>query len=269
MNRKRLDFEALRDALLAASGQLDRSLGGPAVELTKAPWPQRRTLYGLIDRQNLPNLFRTFDFASPDTHSPQRFTTTVPQQALFLMNSPFLRDQVRSLASRQATRRRESSRATRIERLYRLALGPAAERTGTASWAWRFWPTRMRATSAAVPAVRSSPPEAEPTLDRLGALRAGRALVERVRVCRLNRMSRTIAAGDGNPPCTPIRRLEPCYSRRELLRRSGMGFGSLALAPLLGRRAAAIGCGGRSRSIRSRPRCPTFRPRPSASSTCS
>ena len=38
-------------------------------------------MYGFIDRQNLPGLFRTFDFASPDTHAPQRYTTTVPQQA--------------------------------------------------------------------------------------------------------------------------------------------------------------------------------------------
>ena len=60
----------------------------------------RRTLYGRIDRQNLPNLFRTFDFASPDTHSPRRFTTTVPQQALYLMNSPFVNDQARHLAAR-------------------------------------------------------------------------------------------------------------------------------------------------------------------------
>ena len=71
MNRKRLDFEALRDALLAAAGNWICSLAGPAVELTKAPWSRRRTMYGLIDRQNLPNLFRTFDFASPDTHSPR------------------------------------------------------------------------------------------------------------------------------------------------------------------------------------------------------
>ncbi len=100
MNRKRLDFEGLRDGLLAASGQLDRSLGGPSVEIIDEPWPVRRTLYGRIDRQNLPNLFRTFDFASPDTHSPRRFTTTVPQQALYLMNSPFVNDQARHLAAR-------------------------------------------------------------------------------------------------------------------------------------------------------------------------
>jgi hypothetical protein len=121
MNRKRLDFEALRDALLAASGQLDQSLGGPAVELTSTPWTRRRTLYGLIDRQNLPSLFRTFDFASPDTHSPQRFSTTVPQQSLYMMNSPFLRDQVKSLGQRAELASLAEPRE-RIEQLYRLVL---------------------------------------------------------------------------------------------------------------------------------------------------
>jgi len=122
MNRKRLDFESLRDALLAASGQLENSIGGPAVELTTTPWTPRRTLYGRIDRQNLPNLFRTFDFASPDTHSPQRFTTTVPQQALFMMNSPFLRDQARQLAN-CAELSGSMDQGERVRKLYRRVLG--------------------------------------------------------------------------------------------------------------------------------------------------
>jgi hypothetical protein len=58
----------------------------------------RRTLYGFIDRQNLDGVYRTFDFAVPDATSPRRFVTTVPQQALFLMNSPFLHEQARRLA---------------------------------------------------------------------------------------------------------------------------------------------------------------------------
>src|SRR5581483_6181485 len=88
-NRQRLDLEALRDGMLAVAGQLDPTMGGPAVDLLAGPAVPRRTVYGFIDRQNLPGLYRTFDFASPDTHAPQRYTTTVPQQALFLMNSPF------------------------------------------------------------------------------------------------------------------------------------------------------------------------------------
>ena len=55
-------------------------------------------VYGFIDRQNLDGLYRTFDFAVPDATSPRRFVTMIPQQALFLMNSPFLHEQARRLA---------------------------------------------------------------------------------------------------------------------------------------------------------------------------
>ncbi|MEA3211837.1 MAG: hypothetical protein QOE70_4894 [Chthoniobacter sp.] len=99
MNRRRLDFEALRDSLLACAGQLDLAVGGRGVELSKPPFARRRAVYGYIDRQNLPGLFRTFDFASPDASSPQRFVTSVPQQALFMMNSPFVIDQARALVA--------------------------------------------------------------------------------------------------------------------------------------------------------------------------
>ena len=75
MNRRRLDFEALRDSLLTVTGQLDTTMGGPSVEITSAPFSGRRSVYAFIDRQNLPGLLRTFDFANPDTHSPQRFIT--------------------------------------------------------------------------------------------------------------------------------------------------------------------------------------------------
>jgi hypothetical protein len=120
VNRRRLDFEAMRDSLLAVSGRLDPRLGGAAMDLTRAPFTGRRTLYGFIDRQNLPGLFRTFDFASPDTTSPQRYQTTVPQQALFLMNSPFVVEQARSLAARQEVSRQGQPEG-RIRELYRLA----------------------------------------------------------------------------------------------------------------------------------------------------
>ncbi len=98
-NPQRLDFEAMRDSILATSGALDPELGGRPVMLTEAPFPPRRTVYGFIDRQNLDGLYRTFDFAVPDATSPRRFVTTVPQQALFLMNSPFLHQQSRRLAA--------------------------------------------------------------------------------------------------------------------------------------------------------------------------
>ena len=99
-NRHRLDFEAMRDALLAAAGHLDTSMGGPSVQIVEPPFSLRRTVYSQIERQNLPGMFRTFDFAGPDTHSPKRYFTPQPQQALFFMNSPFVIEQERAMAAR-------------------------------------------------------------------------------------------------------------------------------------------------------------------------
>ncbi len=96
--RRRLDFEAMRDAWLAVSGQLDGAVGGESARIAGETPSRRRTLYAFIDRQNLPGVFRTFDFASPDTHTPQRLQTTVPQQALFLMNNRFSLDAAVALA---------------------------------------------------------------------------------------------------------------------------------------------------------------------------
>src|SRR5205085_4280487 len=89
------------------------------------PFKYRRTIYGFIDRQNLPSLFRSFDFASPDAHSPQRYSTTVPQQALFLMNSPFLVEQARRLVSRSDIASQPAP-AGRIQTVYRLLYGREA-----------------------------------------------------------------------------------------------------------------------------------------------
>jgi mono/diheme cytochrome c family protein len=121
-NRRRLDFEAARDSLLAASGKLDLAMGGKPVDLFKAPFSTRRSVYGLIDRTNFPGVFRSFDVASPDQHAPQRFQTTVPQQALFLMNSPFVTEQARALANRDEVTKGETP-AAKVTALYRLALG--------------------------------------------------------------------------------------------------------------------------------------------------
>ncbi|HEY7308510.1 MAG TPA: PSD1 and planctomycete cytochrome C domain-containing protein [Gemmataceae bacterium] len=126
MNRQRLDFEAMRDSLLAVAGRLDATMGGRAVELTTAPFTTRRTVYGFIDRQNLPGLFRTFDFASPDTSTPQRYATTVPQQALFLMNSPFAIEQARHFVQRPDVQSQPKDEA-KINRMYQLAFGRTAE----------------------------------------------------------------------------------------------------------------------------------------------
>ena len=114
--RQRLDWEATRDSLLAAAGQLDTTMGGRPVEILDS---NRRTVYAFIDRQNLPGVFRSFDYASPDATSPQRFVTTVPQQALFMMNSPFILQQVQALLHRPEVAGQHDP-AQRVAELYQL-----------------------------------------------------------------------------------------------------------------------------------------------------
>ena len=91
MNRKRLGFEATRDSLLSVSARLDLTVGGKAEKFFRSlEAGRRRSIYGYVDRQDLPNLLRVFDFASPDQSAAKRMSTMVPQQALFLLNSPFV-----------------------------------------------------------------------------------------------------------------------------------------------------------------------------------
>ncbi|NBW96704.1 MAG: DUF1553 domain-containing protein, partial [Planctomycetia bacterium] len=100
-NRRRLDFECMRDAMLATTGGLDAAIGGRPVPLSEPPFTGRRTLYGFIDRLNLDPMFATFDFASPDVTAAERPTTMVPQQALFGMNHPFVIERARALCGQK------------------------------------------------------------------------------------------------------------------------------------------------------------------------
>lgn len=128
MRRRRLDFESLRDSLLQISGKLEDTLGGRPVELTKAPFSARRSVYGYIDRQDLPSTFRIFDFANPDISVAQRFETTVPQQALFLMNNDFLKELSDSLLSQPEISAAEEG-APRVQALFRRVYQRAASPT--------------------------------------------------------------------------------------------------------------------------------------------
>ncbi len=121
MNRRRLDFEEMRDSLVSASGHLDGKVGGKSVDLWDSPYTPRRAVYGFIERQNLPGIFRTFDLASPDSTNARRFQTTVPQQALFFMNSPFTVGEAESVALRSELVT-ASGDASRVRRLYRILL---------------------------------------------------------------------------------------------------------------------------------------------------
>jgi hypothetical protein len=121
MNRRRLDIESWRDAVLAVCGNLDPKFGGPSVNLNDAG-NRRRTVYAAVSRHDLNPMLRLFDFPDPNLTSERRVITTVPMQQLFMLNSEFMIRQARALAARL-----ESEKPTgdeqRIERAYRLVLG--------------------------------------------------------------------------------------------------------------------------------------------------
>jgi hypothetical protein len=124
MNRRRLEVEPWRDAMLAVAGQLDHSIGGPPRDLA-SPENRRRTLYAAVSRHNLDPVLRLFDFPDPNLTSGKRAETIVPLQQLFVLNSDFLARQAKGLAGRVA----EGGVEERIRRAFVLAYGrPPRER---------------------------------------------------------------------------------------------------------------------------------------------
>ena len=124
-NVRRLDFESTRDSLLVMSGKLDSTMGGQPVNLTDEPYSYRRSIYGYVDRGNLPELMQSFDFSNPSMPNSKRSTTVVPQQALFLMNSPMAIDVARSVMARvDAIERkgREDNTKHKIYYIYQIVL---------------------------------------------------------------------------------------------------------------------------------------------------
>jgi hypothetical protein len=116
--RKRMDAEQLRDAVLMVAGNLDNQLGGPSEELTSGY--TRRTVYGKVSRYKLDEYLQLFDFPTPSISAEKRFTTTVPLQRLFLMNSDFMQAEAEELAKRVAG---EPDNRSRIRKVYLLAYG--------------------------------------------------------------------------------------------------------------------------------------------------
>jgi hypothetical protein len=146
-NRRRLDGEAIRDVLLAVSGQLNPALGGPGVfpplppELTKlsskgAIWPvsarvqdrHRRSLYVFVRRNLRYPFFEAFDRPDTNASCPRRPVTTIAPQALSLLNSPLSSASARSLAER-AEREAGAPLERRIDRAYVLTLGRSPDAT--------------------------------------------------------------------------------------------------------------------------------------------
>jgi len=128
----RLEFEQLRDAMLAVSGELDTTMGGKPSELLDAK-NKRRTVYAMVDRQFLTGAFRTFDFANPDIHVAVRHETTVPQQALFFLNGNFAAARAKAVAKQLTNQSPEQ----RVQQLHRALYQRAATRSEVAA-ALRF-----------------------------------------------------------------------------------------------------------------------------------
>ncbi len=126
MNRRRLDYEQWRDAMLFATGELDPSIGGPAVEL-EANGNRRRTLYATVHRRDMSNVLLSHDFPNPTAHSPKRLQTTTALQGLYALNGPLLDQQADALATRLLSDR--DSDVARIGRAYWLLYSrPATDR---------------------------------------------------------------------------------------------------------------------------------------------
>ena len=145
MNRRRLDAESLRDAVLAVAGTLNLKMGGRPVRpplsaeerlgmWDKDDWPEsldsaehrRRSVYIFAKRQFPYPMFKTFDAPDPATSCGRRAVTTVAPQALTLLNSSFMLDAARALAARlEITETPEQ----KVERAWELALSrrPAPE----------------------------------------------------------------------------------------------------------------------------------------------
>ena len=98
-NMRRLDAEAMRDSLLAVSGELDAAAGGPAAAFTD-PKNVRRSVYGFVSRRKLDGTLALFDFPNANATSEKRSVTITPTQQLYFLNSDFLMDRARHLASR-------------------------------------------------------------------------------------------------------------------------------------------------------------------------
>ncbi len=139
-NVRRLEFEPLRDSILAMSGALDRTIGGRPVNLgetgdgggakdkvgkkganlkPQGTYSNRRTVYGYVDRAHVAEVMNHFDFAAPEMPNGKRYTTTVPQQALFLMNNPLVIEQARRIVERAEFKKIEDDER-RVAYLYNL-----------------------------------------------------------------------------------------------------------------------------------------------------
>ena len=137
-NRKRLSAEAIRDSILVMSGQLDSQQGGYTIrkfsqyDLGYEFDTVRRSVYVPLFRNTLLELFEVFDIANPNVSTGRRSETTLPTQALYMMNSPFVNAEAKRAGEHIAGL--DAPDADRVRLVYRLALGrePRADEAGLA-----------------------------------------------------------------------------------------------------------------------------------------
>lgn len=118
MPTQRIGLEAMRDAMLAVAGRLDTTMGGRAFDLFAEPSVPRRTVYGFVNRDVIPQMFSTFDMADPNACTADRPSTTVPQQSLFALNSNFIHEQATQVLT-FADVAAKSDNSERVVALYR------------------------------------------------------------------------------------------------------------------------------------------------------
>ena len=116
--RRRMSAEQIRDSVLFVSGTLDAKVGGPSIALT--PAATRRTVYGKVSRYKLDQFLQLFDFPAATISAEQRFSTNVPLQRLFFMNSEFMQQQAERIAVKV---QEEPDNKSRIAKAYRLIFG--------------------------------------------------------------------------------------------------------------------------------------------------
>ncbi|MCC6421199.1 MAG: DUF1553 domain-containing protein [Gemmataceae bacterium] len=136
MNRLRLEGEAIRDALLAVSGQLNRQAGGPGVfpplpadlgtvkgwQVSENPADHRRRSIYVFARRNLRFAFlEAFDLPDSNLSCPKRERSTTAMQALTLLNAREVQDAAKALAAR--LQREAGTDEERVTLAYRLTLG--------------------------------------------------------------------------------------------------------------------------------------------------
>ncbi|HEV3021208.1 MAG TPA: PSD1 and planctomycete cytochrome C domain-containing protein [Pirellulales bacterium] len=136
---RRLEAEAIRDAILAVSGRLDERMYGPSVPVHLTAFMEgrgrpesgpldgagRRSLYLSVRRNFLSSMFLAFDYPVPFTSTGRRSVSNVPAQALTMMNSPFVVAEARRWAERTLAAAGRSA-AERVDDLYLAAFARPA-----------------------------------------------------------------------------------------------------------------------------------------------